>query len=144
MTATISRRFALFRIGSAAAAAATVATIKPAAATVTPQDDLTPFTPTQYIDAQVARGWTVAAGFYYRKDGGIKKMMVIERMPENYWQGTAAEVLRRHHEHNLIGLRVGSPHLFDAVWAILWERGFRENVCPHMPNGQSSRQAVQS
>jgi hypothetical protein len=136
MSTPVSRRFALFRIGSVAAAAATA----PAAVTAaTPAVATGPLTPDQYIRELATVSHRIVAGFHYKADGAIHRMGCFEYGPDPKVPVSDAEARRVRDGFTAIRRRSGwhDRAWSDAVWERLWELGRREDLRPLKKSVQS-------
>ena len=129
MSSPITRRIALFRIGTSAVAATATAAI--AAPTAAPEET-GPITPDEFLTALTAIGWRHVAGFHFTKAGGVHRMGVIE-----YYDHEARASTKAADEIERIRLmqRVGKsgPDFWQRVGDRLWDLGKRENVLPDYP-----------
>lgn len=130
MSNAITRRAALFRIGTStvAAAGATVPTIIQASVEAENRGRFE--TPAEYVAAMLAIGWRATAMFHRSDDGTIQRMGVQENAPEDH-------ALKSWPQFQAIQMRVpvqlpidvhGLNDWWSVVWLYLYENGYRDDV----------------
>ncbi|HWL04237.1 MAG TPA: hypothetical protein VNQ99_04790 [Xanthobacteraceae bacterium] len=123
----VSRRWAIFRLGRAAASAAALSTATVPAMAAKDKGGFEH--PSEYVSAMQEAGMRIVAGFIRRSDGTIQPFGVYEYYTEDAWTD---ENFRR---RNAIDMRMPiqkaadmpQGEWWDDVWQYLYDKGLRED-----------------
>ncbi|MBN9051780.1 MAG: hypothetical protein J0H78_20165 [Rhizobiales bacterium] len=142
----VSRRWAIFRLGRAAAASAAVlstATIPAPAVPVRPNEpqELPGYFehPSEYLAAMQSIGWRPVAMYQRLEGGGIHCMGV------NEYGGGEENITETWGKYHAISMRMPVQRASDMpqgkwwsdVWQYLYDKGLREDVTPERVGGAS-------